>query len=404
MTQRQTPITVALLTLSLAAVSAASASSPLTERLLELDKNPPATKGSLPTVQPGFILTAIPGVAGGSLAPDPADPNSFYILGGGYQSATIQKLTLTSDRYGATTGTLTTIATGTATLGGSLADGDDVLDNNFGDGGLAVLSTAPLRIVVSDNDYGTSSGVPNVIGDTIVLLEDLNGDGDCRDIVGGVREASEYIAPIATSGTFGFTGGATAVDGSGAVFVVTSDGNSTEGEVLRVAPSAASIGVYFGGLEFGSGLVVDDGASTPVFAGNSSFGNNAVFGLADGNADDDAQDPGEANATALDGNGPSSLAKSGEGLVYVTQNDFVSVAKITVFDPAAGSLAEFASDLPDGFAGSLAFDSGSGAFTAFAGEGERRLLLSTGFGAGSSLHVIEPAPVSAAVGTWETYE
>jgi hypothetical protein len=311
---------------------------------------------------------------GPSLAIDPANRHILYAAVGSWGPHSIIRVDLSGDTI-----TTSTFATGAYNLAGP-DDEDNALDSLFATAsGLAVLSTGEL-IIVDNNEI---TGPPPVPGDTIYLAQDLNGDGDARDIVdvGGVPtpEVVELITPINTlpgTGWGGFTGQQAEVDGADNVYIVTADG-SGQGEVLRVSSplTSPSISVFFEGLDYGAGLGFDQ--SGTLYVGNNSYPNPAgLLGLRDRSVppDGDAMDAGEMDIISSGTlSGIYDLALDADDRLFITNGN-----RVQLIDGSTGATSDFATFPLYYFLGDLVFDDPTRPFHPQSGPNGAQLIIADG--------------------------
>ena len=355
----------------------------------------------------GYIVESFApplGAAAGAVSADPNDPNVFFVTvttGFNYfRDIDIYRLELSpvGDPFLAT---WTPFATGTANTSGDSSDGNNRLDNHFGAPSLAMRGDGTALVV--DNDYGTTSGLAGVIGDGIIELTDITADGDFRDI-SGTPEAALYANPIATTGG-NFTGAQGDFDAAGSLYVVTTDGGGN-GEVLRIADGATTQSVFFAGLDYGSGVAVDQSTGTVYFGDtNDAFTSGTLYKATDLNMDGDAMDLGET-VIVTDALDPiSDLAfEAASGLVYVSTNKFFPESYgVAAVDSSTGAITVFA-DFPKQFfqfVQGLAFDSSANAFDAgIARAGTKRLVV---IDSENGVNVITPSDFSR-IEDWQLNE
>lgn len=332
----------------------------------------------------GHDVTAVtppPGVPfATALAPVPGSPEHVVASMGFFGSQSVRLVDLTDP--GSPSYTL--LAGGAADLAG----GDGQLDSAFGNvGGLAWLGNGDLIIVDNANPF---SGGP---GNTIFRARDLNGDGDFLDVVAASPEVAPLLGVIPGVG-FDFNGAQCEVAPDGTLYVVTSDGFGT-GEVIRITdPAGAPAGTIFrGGLDFGGGLAVRDGA---VWAGDvdDSFAFARIWRLEDLNSDGDAEDAGEAVVITSSLPNVFDLAFANDGRLHVTSAiDFFSASELVAIDPAAGDPSQPLFRPGSGVVMGDVVPAGEAApFAPHGAPGQRLLMVGDNFGGTNALFILEPAP------------
>lgn len=346
------------------------------------------------SVAPGYEaipITGLPSTPTGAVAGDAVDTDAFYVTFGGFESEFVYRLTLDPTAF-------ELVADGTSNIANGLADGNDVLDNNFGALGLVSLPDGTLY--ANDSDGG--SAATGAASEAVLFFQDGNADGDFRDVVTGTPEARFYTAPIATNAA-NYTGAGIAASGAGVLFSATSDGGGN-GEVLRIAPGGPPTQtVFFPGLTFGSGVGVK--SNDAVIVGDTDFAAvNRVLRLIDLDADNIASTAGEVMTITSTIDPPNSLSLSsaadGERIVVSTNG---ATPAVVILDEGTGSTEPLVVFDDDQFATGLAFDRTNRSFASGIANGETLLVTTlslTDFE--TRLFLVRPVP-SASVDGWERY-
>jgi len=211
----------------------------------------------------------------GALAADPTNDNIIYASVGYWQHNSIVRIDLA-------TKLVMTVA-----------------DGYFGSiGGMAVPGSN--RLIVVDNDDCTSNSIP---GDTVLLLTDINIDGDFND----AGEIAELIAPILVDGG-SFTGaqariapaGSPSMIPTGSLLFQNADGNGHADLFVVTNPTSSTTAAYrpaddayFTGFDYNGGFDFDSHGN--IFMGTTdSFFSGEVYALVNTNHDEDI-DAGEWN-------------------------------------------------------------------------------------------------------------
>jgi len=224
----------------------------------------------------------------GALAADPANDNIIYASVGYWQHNSIVRINLA-------TSLMTTVA-----------------DGYFGSiGGMAV--PGPNKLVVVDNDDYTSNSIP---GDTVLLLTDINIDGDFND----PGEIEELIAPILVDGG-SFSGaqariapaGNPSMIPSGSLLFQNADGNGHADLFVVTNPTSSTTAVYrpagaafFPGFDYNGGFDFDSCGNIFMGTTNSSF-SGEVYALVNTNYDEDI-DMGEWNDIVTSASLPGAIS------------------------------------------------------------------------------------------------
>lgn len=322
---------------------------------------------------------------GGALAVVPTDPTKLYVSVGSFTNQSIARVDTAAN-------TVQTVASGFGSIGG-----------------IAVFASGELAVT------------ENFSSDTILLLRDLNNDGDFLD----AGEVAELIAPILADNN-DFTGaqlkvapaGNASAIPAGALVVQTADGQ-TSSELLVVENPLGSPayrpagGAFFAGFQYNGGVAFDTFGH--VIMGESRFdpltfsSSGRVYALVNSNADA-AIGPGESNILVNESSltaGLTDLSVSAENVVYLTE----SSGTIRSFTLPANLLTGNAT--PTVFAQTDAsylsvcqFDDTSRTFAPYAGLPHARLYVSgydSGWSAATNLLWIEPQPAPANVADWSVY-
>lgn len=351
-----------------------------------------------------LTLTTTPGESEGpALGAHPTLPTLYATVGtgGGFSNNAIVKVDLSGP-----TPVVSTFSVGAGRTSGS-GLGNDVLNSRFGSvGGIGVLADGSL--IVTDNNVNGQGR-----GDTIYLARDLNNDGDARDIVDvdgfDTSETLKLIDPIlapAGSGFGGFSGVQVEVDGSGTAYLITSDGPTGTGEILKITGAGSptpAISLFASGFDYGSGLAIAPDGN--LYAGNvdGSF-SPSLRRVRDLTSDGEALDTNENIAVTV--NGPSAFfgiydaAASSAGRIFLTAN-YTDIAQ---YNPADLSLTTFAHDSnPFGFLGDLCFVRPAEPFVPGTSALKAQLAVSDTNGDGV-IYLITPNTPTASVAQWELFE
>lgn len=347
------------------------------------------------TVAPGYEAVPIigmPSTPTGSVAGDAVDTDAFYVTFGGFEAEFVYRLTIDPVAF-------TLVANGTTNIANGLADGNDVLDNEFGSLGLASLSDGTLYA----NDSAGGTAAAGEVDEAILQMQDSNADGDFMDVVSGTPEARLFADPIATNAG-NYTGAGLAVSASGRLFSATNDGGGN-GEVLRIAPGSPTPTqtVFFPGLTFGSGIAVK--SNDAVIVGDTDFASvNRVLRLIDLDNDDVASTAGEVTTITSTIDPPNSLsissAADGERIVVSTNG---TTPAVVFLDEGSGATTPLITFDGDQFATGLAFDKTNRSFASGISGGQTLLITTlslTDFQ--TRLYLVRPTP-SASVNGWERY-